>query len=189
MGRNYGDESRDVPEARRSISEKTIGGILVTAALMDEGREMESIINQMIKDYRWMSKEVNRLQTLLWGRSLPISNWGVAQYGIEAAMPKGSKGKSVAEIKQAESLEEKRTKRLQRYEAEIYVLETLADSLETEMQKVIYDCLLEGMTYREIGFHINISKDGVQKEKREIIRQLKENERMETFLLYGEFDK
>lgn len=161
----------------------------MSAAVMDESREMESIINQMIKDYRWMSKEVNRLQNLLWGRSLPISNWGVAQYGIEAAMPKGSKGKSIEEIKRAESLEEKRTNRLKRYEAEIYLLETLSDSLKTEVQKVIYDCLLEGMTYREIALHINVSKDGVQKEKREIIRQLKNDEQMETFLLYGEFDK
>lgn len=161
----------------------------MTAAVMDQGREMEAIINQMIKDYRWMSKEVNRLQNLLWGRSLPFSNWGVAQYGIEAAMPKGSKGKSVAEIKRAESLEEKRTNRLKRYEAEIYLLETLSDSLNTEIQKVIFDCLLDGMTHREIGFHLNVSKDSVQKEKKKILSQLKENEQMETFLLYGEIDK
>lgn len=161
----------------------------MTAALMDQGREMESIINQMIKDYRWMSKEVMRLQELIHGYSVPLSDWGVAQYGIEAAMPKGSKGKSESELIRAESLEQKRTKRLKRYEAEIYVLETLADSLETEVQKVIYDCLLEGMTHREIGFHLNISKDSVQKEKKKILGQLKENEQMETFLLYGEIDK
>jgi DNA-directed RNA polymerase specialized sigma subunit len=115
-----------------------------------------------------------------------MKSWGLAQYGIEAVMPKGSKGKSVAELKKAETLEEKRRKRLQRYEVEIFLLETLADIFETETQKVIYDSILEGETYREIGMRLGISKDHVQKQKCEIIRQLRENEQMETFLLYGE---
>lgn len=154
----------------------------------DYKQEMEFIITQMIKDYRWMSQEVERLQSLIYGWSSPMHSWGVAQYGIEAVMPKGSKGKSVAELMKAETLEEKRRKRLQRYEVEIFLLETLADIFETESQKVIYDSILEGETYREIGMRLGVSKDYVQKQKREIIRQLKENEQMETFLLYGSLE-
>lgn len=159
-----------------------------TASKATEHNDMFYIITQMIKDFKWMRNEVQRLQKLLYGHSLPIQNWGVAQYGVEAAMPKGSKGKSITEIKRIESLEEKRNNRLRRYETEVYLLETLGDTLQNETQKVIYDCLLEGMTYREIGLHLMISKDNVQKQRKEIIQQLIENEQMETFLLYGEFD-
>ena len=156
--------------------------------LTNEQKEMDLIITQMIKDYRWMKREIFRLQNIVHGFTIPITNWGVAQYGIEAVMPKGSKGKSAAELKKAESLEEKRKKRLLRYESEVFLLETLADVLENETQKVIYDCLLDGMTYRNIGEHLGMSKDYVQKQKKEIVRQLRENEQMETFLLYGDFD-
>lgn len=159
-----------------------------TASKATEHNDMFYIITQMIKDFKWMRNEVQRLQKLLYGHSLPIQNWGVAQYGVEAAMPKGSKGKSMMELKRIESLEEKRSNRLRRYETEVYLLETLGDTLQNETQKVIYDCLLEGMTYREIGLHLMISKDNVQKQRKEIIQQLIENEQMETFLLYGEFD-
>lgn len=157
--------------------------------ITQEQKEMESLITQMIKDYRWMIREVFRLQNIINGYSTPITSWGVAQYGIEAVMPKGSKGKSEAELKRVESLEIKRKNRLLRYEVEVFLLETLADTLKNEHQKVIYDCLLEGMTYREIGQHLGLSKDNVQEQKRDIIRQLRENEQMETFLLYGEVDK
>lgn len=158
------------------------------AIRIDEQSDMFFIVTQMIKDFKWMRNEVSRLQKLLYGHNLPIQNWGVAQYGIEAVMPKGSKGKSNAELKRVESLEERRNNRLKRYETEVYLLETLGDTLQNETQKVIYDCLLESMTYREIGLHLVISKDNVQKQKKEIIQQLIENEQMETFLLYGELD-
>ncbi|UYB50186.1 sigma-70 family RNA polymerase sigma factor (plasmid) [Lysinibacillus capsici] len=151
-----------------------------------EHKEMEYTITQMIKDYRWMTREVFRLQNIIHGYSTAMTSWGVAQYGIEAVMPKGSRGKSEAEIRKIESLEVKRKNRLQRYEIEVFLLETLADTLKNEHQKVIYDCLLEGMTYREIGLHLGMSKDNVQEQKRDIVRQLRENEQMETFLLYGE---
>lgn len=151
-------------------------------------QEMYAIINQMIKDYRWLKKEVWRLQEIIYGYHIPMRNWGVAQYGIEAVMPHGSSGKSDAEKRQIESREERRIRKLKRYEAEIFLLETLSDELKTKMQRTVYDCLLDGMTYREIALHLEISKDKVREIKREIIQQLRENEQMETFLLYGEID-
>lgn len=55
-------------------------------------------ISQLIRDYRWMKNEINRLQRIVYGNTFPMKSWGVAQYGIDAAMPKSSKGKSVAEM-------------------------------------------------------------------------------------------
>lgn len=49
-----------------------------------------------------MVKEVRRLQKVLYGSVLPMKNWSVAQYGLESAMPKGSPGKSQAELRQME---------------------------------------------------------------------------------------
>ena len=47
-------------------------------------------MEQLIRDYRWMKNEVTRLQLIIYGYQVPMNSWGVAQYGIDAAMPKGS---------------------------------------------------------------------------------------------------
>lgn len=44
-------------------------------------------IENLINSYHWMVKEVRRLQRVLYGSVIPMKNWGVAQYGLEAAMP------------------------------------------------------------------------------------------------------
>lgn len=156
---------------------------------LDQRNQMMDIINQMIKDYGWMQSEINRLQGRIYGAAIPMSTWGVAQYGIEAVMPKGSKGKSLSEIKNMDTLESKRLARLNRYETEVYILESLADSFETEFQNIVYDCLLDRQTHRQIAAQLMTSKAQVQKCKKEIIEQLLKSELMETFLLFGEVDK
>lgn len=50
-------------------------------------------IENLVNNYHWMVKEVYRLQKVLYGSTISMKNWGVAQYGLEAAMPKGSPGK------------------------------------------------------------------------------------------------
>lgn len=50
-------------------------------------------IENLVNNYHWMVKEVYRLQKVLYGSTISMKNWGVAQYGLEVAMPKGSPGK------------------------------------------------------------------------------------------------
>lgn len=156
---------------------------------LDQRNEMMIMVNQMIKDYGWMQSEIIRLQNRIYGGSLPMSTWGVAQYGIEAVMPKGSNGKSMAELKNMDTLERKRLARLNRYETEVYILESLADSFDTEFQNIVYDCLLDRQTHRQIAAQLMTSKAQIQKCKKEILEQMLLNELMETFLLFGEVDK
>ncbi|USK57808.1 hypothetical protein LIS82_26665 (plasmid) [Cytobacillus solani] len=65
-------------------------------------KEAASIVNQietLLRDFYWMKKEVNRLQKYLYGRPSPMRSWGVAQYGLDVAMPKGISGKSQMELR------------------------------------------------------------------------------------------
>ncbi|ASB94168.1 Uncharacterised protein [Bacillus subtilis] len=82
-------------------------------------KEIENLINS----YHWMVKEVQRLQRVLYGSVIPMKNWGVAQYGLESAMPKGSPGKSQAELRQMDMREERLFKRLKYYEERVYAVE------------------------------------------------------------------
>lgn len=145
----------------------------------------ESIIEQieeLLRDYRWMRKQVDILQRQLYGFSSPMRSWGVAQYGLEAAMPKGSPGKSQAELKKMDIREARLYERLQRYEGQVYAIEMAGDLLETEKEKVIYDCLLEGMSYRAIGYHLGEHKNQVREAKKSILAQLAQNAQFVSLL-------
>ncbi|MCY9444431.1 sigma-70 family RNA polymerase sigma factor, partial [Bacillus spizizenii] len=96
-------------------------------------------IENLINSYHWMAKEVHRLQRVLYGSVIPMKNWGVAQYGLEAAMPKGSPGKSQAELRQMDMREERLFKRLKYYEERVFAVELGAEKIKGEQHKVIYD--------------------------------------------------
>ena len=72
-------------------------------------------IAQLIRDYRWMKNEINRLQRIVYGSTFLMKSWGVAQYGIDAAMPKGSEGKSHDEMDAMDVRERKQIERLETY--------------------------------------------------------------------------
>lgn len=94
-------------------------------------------IENLIISYHWMVKEVRRLQRVLYGSTIPMKNWGVVQYGLEAAMPKGSPGKSQAELRQMNMREERLFKRLKYYEERVYAVELGAEKIKGEQHKVI----------------------------------------------------
>ncbi|WP_102422595.1 sigma factor-like helix-turn-helix DNA-binding protein [Bacillus amyloliquefaciens] len=129
-------------------------------------------IENLINSYHWMAKEIHRLQKVLYGSVIPMKNWGVAKYGLEAAMPKGSPGKSQAELRQMDIREDRLLRRLMYYEERVYAVELGAEKIKGEQHKVIYDCMMEGMSYRAIGLHLGISRETVRKMKDELISQL-----------------
>ncbi|WP_433958860.1 sigma-70 family RNA polymerase sigma factor [Cytobacillus horneckiae] len=138
---------------------------------MKEAASIEQI-ELLLRDYHWMKKEVDRLENILYGRSSPMRSWGVAQYGIEAAMPKGSSGKSQAELMNMDIREERLYKRLEKLKERVYAIEYAAELLGNERDRVIYDCIIDGMSFREISYHIGISRNQVKKAKETILNQL-----------------
>ena len=132
-------------------------------------------MEQLIRDYRWMKNEVFRLQTIIYGHQVPMGSWGVAQYGIDAAMPKGSSIRSVEEMDAMDLRDKRQWDRLKKYESYIYAIEKAPDFLAGEKNKIVFDCMLDGMSYRKIGNHLEISRDKVREVKDDIISQLCQN--------------
>lgn len=83
---------------------------------------------------------------VLYGSDIPMRSWGVAQYGLEAAMPQGSPGKSQDELRDMYLREERLFKRLEYFEVRVYAIEVAASKIEGEQHKVIYDYMMEGMS-------------------------------------------
>lgn len=126
--------------------------------------EIENRVVEWIRDYNFMLREIARLNRLLntpdFGRQKLTST-----YGIEASLPKGNGGISQAELRQMDI----RERRLYKYEMIIEFLETASKELDDEKQEIIYDCMLEGMSYSSIAIHIGCSRDTVREVKNVII--------------------
>ncbi|ARK23296.1 hypothetical protein SporoP37_00380 [Sporosarcina sp. P37] len=137
-------------------------------------------IEELIYSYSFMQREVIRLEGIYFRVSDSGRSWGVAQYGIEAAMPKGSSIRSAVEIDAMDKREQRMWNRIQAYEAKIELLDAAYDLLEDDMQKVIFDCMTDGMSYRSIAEHIGVS--------RHVIRE-KKDEMIQLFIESGHFDQ
>ncbi|MCM2983869.1 sigma-70 family RNA polymerase sigma factor [Niallia circulans] len=146
---------------------------------------MEINIAELIRDYRMMKREIERLQRIIYGKSLPMRSWGVAQYGVEATLPHGSSGKSQAELRDMDIREQKQIMRLKEYQRKVFAIESAGDFLDKEILKIVYDCMLSGMTRQQIAVHLEISRDSVDKLRADIKAQIGTNTTFSK-LLHGE---
>ncbi|MEK4701978.1 sigma-70 family RNA polymerase sigma factor [Solibacillus sp. FSL R7-0668] len=139
-------------------------------------------IGYMIGEYRFWKKEIMRLESVMWGGYNPSRSEGVAQYGIEAVMPKGSLIRSARELDQMDARERIQYKRWEKLSSYIYALDCGFEILREEKLQTIYDCLLDGMTYRQIAEHLNTSKDFVRIKRNQIISQISQNSQIRAML-------
>lgn len=142
-------------------------------------------IAELIRDYRMMKREIERLQKIIYGQSVPMRAWGVAQYGIESTLPRGSAGKSYSELRDMDIREQKQIARLEEYQRRVVAIESAGDFLDREILKIVYDCMLSGMTRQEIAMHLEISRDSVDKLRSDIKAQIGSNTTFSK-LLHGE---
>ncbi|MDQ0412710.1 sigma-70 family RNA polymerase sigma factor [Mesobacillus stamsii] len=140
-------------------------------------------IENLIRDYSWMAREVSRLERCLEGAPLSSGSWGVAQYGIEAAMPRGSAGKSQVELAAMDERETRIYKRIMKYKNKVIALEHASDLITGDIHKAVYDCLLfDQMSMREIAIQLGVSRDKVKQTKEEVLYQLSQHDHFQQLL-------
>lgn len=140
-------------------------------------------IEKLIREYHWRKKEVKRLEDILFSVKSSNRSVGVAQYGIEATLPKPNTNiKSHAEMDEMDAREKRLLKRYERFKSDVETVEKMADYLTNDKHLVILDCMMEGMSYRFIARHLSISETKlwqmrsemigiIQKEQKEQIEQ------------------
>ncbi|KIL80716.1 hypothetical protein [Bacillus badius] len=138
---------------------------------------MEWQVEEWIRDYNFMLREIARLNRLLnavhGGRSSLV-----AAYGDDAGMPKGSSGISQAELRQLDI----RERRLLKYEAIVQYLDEVMGEIKDEKEKVVYDCMIEGLSYSRIAVHLGKSRDTIRKVKEGIIGKIVKKVEKDQFL-------
>jgi DNA-binding NarL/FixJ family response regulator len=121
----------------------------------------------VLKNYHWMVKEIQRIDKYL---SETDFN-GCAQYGIEATLPKpqGIVGKALEnEIIRRTN----KSKRLYKYIEEVNYINERLHLITDEKEKVVLDCLLDGLSLTAVSRHLGISRQQVTDIRDNIVDKL-----------------
>ena len=121
----------------------------------------------ILKNYCWMIQEIKRID-----RELQQTDFqGIAQYGIEASMPKpqGIVGKALENevVRRVE-----KSKRLNKYIDEVIFVNERITSITDEKEKVVLDCLLDGMSINAISNHLRMSRTSITEIRDNIVDKL-----------------
>ena len=126
-------------------------------------------IYNLLKNYHWKVKEIKRIDEYLEDTDFQ----GVAQYGVEATMPNGQ-GVVGKALENEIVRRSKKSKRLLEYIQEVNYINERLDRVTDDRERVILDCMLDGMSITAISNHMGFSRKHVHKLQDEIVDKLGE---------------
>lgn len=107
-------------------------------------------IYSVLRDYHWLIKEIHRIKAEL----NQVESAGVASYSDE---PKGDSGPSDPVLSEV-TRREKKYDRMNSYLDRVNYISEKSENITDERERVILDCMLDGMKMSEIAKHLNISR-------------------------------
>jgi hypothetical protein len=128
--------------------------------------QMEQI-EEELKDYPWMIREIERLRELLEHPSSKVTG----MYGLDGAMPKG-KGQHANSVHREAQQREKHWHRLNQLEAKVARIDSAAEQVGDSRQRTILECLLGGQRMNVIASHLGISRQRLHELKLDLVRFL-----------------
>ena len=141
---------------------------------LEPALEIVQKVEEEIKGYRWMVKEVERLRKEI--DKAIISNPAiqaklVATYGEAAGMPSG-KGLRLSTLTATEERYEKQVERMKSLENKVRQINDFAIGLGDSKHRTVLECMLDGMRMNRIALHVGVSRQRLNEIKREIVNQL-----------------
>jgi len=128
-------------------------------------------IEQILRDYHWMIREIERLRNLLGDAGERV----VRNYEtLDMPKPQGGKTDPVA-IEAARR--ERSWKKLRTYEQKVMFVQERIDIIQDERERTVLDCMLDGMSMRAIANHMGLSRRHVQNLKDNIVEQFYASQR------------
>jgi len=126
-------------------------------------------IENALRDYNWMTKEINRLREEL----NIINNSVTAAYGIQASMPKAN---TISDSTSREVIQrERKHKALTKFEKKVNFIENRSLYITDDRELTILNCLLTGMSIVAISQHMGFSERKVYSIKDDIVKKMMEN--------------
>lgn len=130
----------------------------------------ENSVYEILSNYHWMIKEVKRIEYLLEQTEFT----GVAQYGIEATMPKPQGGITKDAMANEVARRDKKLSRKIRLIEKIEFVQKRMERVQDEREKVVLDCLLDGMSINAISHHMGLTRRHINNLRQNIVKTLVE---------------
>lgn len=124
-------------------------------------------VEEELKDYPWMVREIDRLNELL----EQVGSGLTGVYGLDGAMPKG-KGRHSDSVHREAQQREKHRSRLRQLEAKVTRLDEAARQVCDDRQRTVLECIMEGQRMNHIARHIGVSRQRLHELKLELVRFL-----------------
>lgn len=124
-------------------------------------------IYSILKNYAWMLREIQRIDKELTRTDFT----GVSQYGIEASLPhaQGIVGRA---IENEVMRRNRKSDKLLKYCEEVNFINENVDKVTDEKEKVVLDCLLDGMSITAIAHHLRMSRQQVHTLQNDIVKRM-----------------
>ena len=128
-------------------------------------------IEQTLRDYHWMIREIERLRELLGDAGEKVVR---AYEGMDMPKPQGSRTDPVAlEV----SRRERHWKKLYSYEQKVMFVQERIDIIHDERERTVLDCMLDGMTIVSIANHMGCSRKTVRAVRESIVEKFLSKEK------------
>lgn len=125
-------------------------------------------IKETLQNYNWMIKELKRQREMA-EEDIRLSV--TAQGGIESSMPKG-KGKTSDPVASEIIRRDKKYKWLNNLEKKLSFIQNRIHIIKDERERVVLECLLDGMSMRAIGQHLELSEKHITRLRDSIVEQM-----------------
>lgn len=129
-------------------------------------------IEQILRDYHWMVREIERIRSTLNTAGERLT----AAYGVESSMPK-AKGGTSNPVHQEVSRRERQWRRIEKLEEKIRFIQERIELINDERERTVMDCMLDGMSFTAIAYHLRISKGHIYNIKDSVVDRLYETQK------------
>lgn len=133
---------------------------------MGKGQITKYMLDQWIKDYRWMINTVEELQS-----ELDFKGAKIAQYGVEASLPKAS-GQTSDVVFSEVNRRMNHLKRINEYIFKIQEVQKRVEKVTEPREIEVLFWLLEGKSMRWIGHHMALSHVTIKNIKESILKNM-----------------
>lgn len=126
-------------------------------------------IENALRDYHWMIKEVSRLREEL---SMPNTKM-TATYGIEASMPKA--GGTSDPVGKEVMNRDRKSKTLSEFSEKVKFIEDNMSAIKSDRAVTVFNCLIDGLSFVAIAHHMGFSERKIYFIRDQIVNEMKKH--------------
>ena len=129
-------------------------------------------VEQILKDYHWMVREIERIRKYLAGAGERV----VVNYeSLDMPKPQGGVRDPVhAEV----ARREKQWRRVAKLEEKVMFIQDRIDLITDERERTVLDCMLDGMSFTAIAYHMRLSKTHVNRIKDDLVQKFYDSQKV-----------